>query len=178
MKTNTSLQDERLALLEQIHASRMSYRRMLTETDKPESTPQAGRVHNIVKRNGSSRTNAINWVTKHPYLSIAAASALIFMGQRIVRTAVKRKNASSLHSEPAQRPGTTGKSIPARRSTDRIGQAHLPALAAKPSRIAAAFTGLATVAAMVLRDPAKMRVATRMFSIANSFVQQRRHRQR
>lgn len=180
MKHNSSLQDERRALLEQIHASRTSYRRMLMEADKPAGGPQAGRVHSIIRTNRFTRNNAMNWVVQHPYLSVAAATAIIFLGQRIVRTAVRRGTAMNRHSDVAARPGTTGKSMPARRSTDRIGHADTSAHAAKPSRLAmagrAAFTGLATLTAMVLRDPAKMRIAARTFSIAKSFVQQRRQR--
>jgi hypothetical protein len=182
MKQHSSLQDERRVLLEQIHASRSSYRRMLMESNKLEEKKPAGRLNSIIKVKGFPQSSAINWLVQRPYLSVAAAAAVIFIGQKIVRTTIRRRSTVNRSPGVVQQRGKAGKPIPGRRSTDRIAYTGAAQYGAQPSRLVvagrAAFTGLATVAAMLLRDPSKMREAARMFALAKNYVQERRRRHR
>ncbi len=183
MKNAPSLEDERNALLEQIHASRAVYRRMLTEQDEQAQAAAENRLHGIGGRPDFPRSRTIRWIMQHPYISAAAVAGVA--GMAVAAPRLSRSFSSwragmtaSKPSATSASPGIVNSMNPRRRITDRSIVTHTQA--AMPKRIAvvgrAAVTSLAAMAATVLRDPSKMRMAGRIFSLVAGFVTARRAR--
>lgn len=183
MKQNTSLEDERQALLEQIHSSREIYRRMLTQSDKTENTTIEGNIVDVSRVERFPRSMTMRWIVQHPYVTGAAAAAVVaLLGSRTTRTAIVHGTTSITHrlrgKTATMRPLVSNEISGTRRtartrSTDFTTNAN----ASKPMALArSVFTGLATAAAMLLRDPRKLRAATNAFSAAAGYVRTRRSR--
>jgi hypothetical protein len=181
MTQNTSLEDEKRALLEQIHSSRETYRRMLMQSDKPSENAIEGNVVNGSRTDQFPRSMTMRWIVRHPYMSAAAGTAVALLGTRTAKTTIAHRSGRSNRHAPSHtaymRPEVsqvTGTRRTARtRSTDFPVNGNTP----RPMVIArSVFTGLATAAAMILRDPRKMRAATNAFSAVAGFVQSRRSR--
>lgn len=94
MKHASSLQEEREALLEQIHASRSAYRRMLTQEDTEEyaRSVSAANAHNADPSHNFPRSKTVRWIMQHPYLSASLVlGTLALIGpKRISRLASNR----------------------------------------------------------------------------------------
>ena len=179
MKQHTSLEDERRALLEQIHSSREVYRRMLTKSDKQESTVE-GRALIVGNRVWIPRSLTMRWILQHPYAITAAVAAVGILGSRTARTAIVqrtgqasrrlRSNAASMR--PAVSNEAAGRRTARTRSTDFAANNMSTPRAAARSIV----TGIAAAAAMLLRDPRKMQAASNAFSAATRFIRERRAR--
>lgn len=178
MKHGPSLEEERRALLEHIHASRASYRRMLMEIDEE----QEARVHHRAEQMAGGdpafpRSMTMRWLVAHPYATLAAV-ALVAAGTPLaVRAAAKWRREQRMEQESRLFMPTAAVPQPG-----PANQAYYaPPVYAKPSSprpaaaaIRAAATSLTAIAAMVLRDPAKMRMAMRLASNAAAWARQRR----
>ena len=183
MKQNTSLEDEKRALLEQIHSSRETYRRMLTKSDTPKQGVVVDNVVNIGQMDHFPHSMTMRWITRHPYASAAVVIGVALLGARSAKTAISHRAGRSSRKLPGNaaylRPKVSEDSAASRRnartrSTDVAASGN----ASKPMAIArSVFTGLVTAAAMVIRDPRKMRTAANAFSAAAGFVRARRSRQ-
>lgn len=141
----SSLEDERRALLEQIEASRAVYRRMLSDEPDPALARQSyGRDAARQGRDAGTGARAVQWMMEHP-LWVAGGVALVVL--LLPRVTGARKRAAR-RSERQRR-----ESEPRQRGTVRA---------------------LLTAAALLLRDPARMRAAARIAQTAWHWVQQRR----
>ncbi|OGB27015.1 MAG: hypothetical protein A3I66_22285 [Burkholderiales bacterium RIFCSPLOWO2_02_FULL_57_36] len=185
MKQHTSLEDERRALLDQIHSSREVYRRMLTQSDKPEHKTVEGNIVDVSRAERFPRSMTMRWIVQHPYMSAAAVVAVALMGSSSARTAIIQRTSWATHrlqgksaTMATMRPALSNESAGTRRTArTRSTDFPLHTNASKPMAIArSVFTGLATAAAMILRDPRKMRAASNAFSAAAGFVRSRRLR--
>jgi hypothetical protein len=182
MNQNTSLEDEKRALLEQIHSSRETYRRMLSKSDTPKRGVVVDNVVNIGQMDQFPRSATMRWIVGHPYASAAVVAAAALLGTRSAKTAISHRSGKSshqLHGNSAYLRPTVGNDAPAGRRTARTRSTDFAANnnTSKPVAIArSVFTGLATAAAMIMRDPRKMRAAANAFSTAAGFVRSRRSR--
>jgi hypothetical protein len=179
MKQSTSLEEERRALLEQIHASRETYRRMLTKSGSRNNDiidvdiVDAGRPHRF------PRSMTMRWLTRHPYMSAAVVVGVALLGARSAKTAIMhrtgRQGHMSRHNVAYRRP-TPSVDVSAPRRTARTRSTDFPSSgASRPAAIArSAITSLVTIGAMLMRDPAKMQAASRAFEAASRFVRSRR----
>jgi hypothetical protein len=183
MKHSPSLRDERDALLEQIHASRATYRRMLAETDASDQNDTESHGHNISIVNKFPRSMTMQWIKQHPYLTASAAAAVLLIAPRVVRAVAKRTAAMNRRSLGANFAGAIppgvrmNPNVPAQNTglMQDAGVSH-GGISKGAATARAVLTSLAAIATMVLRDPTKMRMAARIFSIASGFVQRRRAR--
>jgi hypothetical protein len=176
-----SLEEERQALLEQIHASRDAYRRMLRQSDTAEEKNTES-VGLIGKGSGFPRSMTVRWIMQHPYLCAAVATALVVAAPLAGRALATRRTAASANPAANRSRAAAGDPIRTRRtartrSTDMAGSSAAPAAGLVVAG-RAAITGLATAAMMILRDPAKMRMAGRLLSTITGFVQARRAQRR
>lgn len=141
----SSLEDERRALLEQIEASRAVYRRMLS--DEPEPTLMRQPHGPYTARQGretGAGARAMQWMMEHP-LWVAGGVALVVLLLPRVTGAGKR---AAHRSERRQR---------------------------EPEpRQGGTLRAVLTAAALLMRDPARMRAAARIAQTAWQWVQQRR----
>lgn len=181
MKHAHSLEEERQALLEQIHASRESYRRMLMQSDALEEKSTESHMNLVGKDNGFPRSTTMRWVMQHPYLSAAVATAIVIATPLAGRKLATRRTAAGVNPAVNKSRAVAGDASRAKRtartrSTDMTGSSVAPAGLVVAGRAAA--TGLATAAMMVLRDPSKMRMAAKLFSGIVGFLQARRSRRR
>lgn len=177
----TSLEDEKRALLDQIHSSRETYRRMLKHDARDENIIE-GNVVNIGHMDRFPRSMTMRWIVQHPYMSAAAVAAVALLGTRSARTAItdqvsrvnRRLHANAATMRPAMSHDVAGSRRTARtRSTDFQASGNM----SRPMSIARSmFTGLITAGAMLLRDPRKMKAASNAFSAAAKFVRERRPR--
>ncbi len=129
----SSLEDERRTLLEQIEASRAVYRRMLAGETIAGSRPwvrHAADLHAELPAERSRRNRALQWVYAHPLQVAAAVALLVLLAPRIAGSS-----------------RTT-----ARRKEARQQERALPS--------GGTLRALLTVAALLLRDPARLRAAT------------------
>lgn len=149
MKAAHSLEEERQALLDQIHTSRDTYRRMLTaenETEEAVSVPQS-RALKTPERFPRSMT--LRWIVDHPYLLATGVAGAALLAPRRIRKQVSHSVSSSVHTVAPPRARKAAKGV---------------------------FTGVITLATMLLKDPAKMRMLTRTVSTALNYARQRRVR--
>jgi len=148
MKNGPSLQEERDALLEHIHASRAAYRRMLTDLNAAEEQKFENEIARLAPETpGFPRSMTVRWIMKHPYISAFAAAgtaALLIVGPRRAVRTVSNRVAVLKHSIP-KRGG--------------------PVLGA-----------LTAVATALLRNPSRVQLAVRAFSSVTRFLKRRRHR--
>lgn len=185
MSENSSLEEEKRALLEQIHSSRETYRRMLAKSDTPKRGVVVDNVVNIGQMDQDfPRSMTMRWILKHPYASTAASTAVVaaaaLLGTRSVKSVASlrygKSNRPSHFNAAYMRPAVSGESsgrprTARTRSTDFGASGNV----SKPMTIARSlFTGLATAAAMLARDPRKLRTAANALSAAAGFVRARR----
>jgi hypothetical protein len=149
MKHGPSLQEERDALLEHIHASRAAYRRMLTEVNTAEEQKLDNRIAKLApEQPGFPRSMTVRWIMKHPYLSalaVAGTAALVVIGPRRAMQTIGNRTAALKHSAAIRGSG--------------------PVLGA-----------LTAVASTMLRNPSRVQLAVRAFSSAAQFLRRRRQR--
>jgi hypothetical protein len=170
MKHAQSLEEERKALLDQIHMSRDNYRRMLHQTEMEHAEAAAERYADS-HSDRFPRSATMRWVMDHPYVIAAGVAGLVLMAPRGVRRRIGAVAVPAL-----------GTMAPALGSMAPMLRSVLPArVAASPSKTAAAgtaaATGMATLASvvtMLLRDPARMRLAARAFTTAMGYMRKRR----
>lgn len=168
-KHGPSLEEERQAVLERIHASRASYRRMLMEVDEIEEARVQHRVHNIAGNDPDfPRSMTMRWLVENPYLAVAAVAAVAVGAPLAVRALAKSRKAMARRRLIGGAPFSSS-------------SASAPVYAAPPapqqpavSAGSAAVTGLMTIAAMILRDPARMQMIMRFAS--NTFASMRQRR--
>jgi hypothetical protein len=183
MKQTKALEDEKRALLEQIHSSRETYRRMLTKSETPTRGVVVDNVVNIGQMEYFPRSMTMRWIVQHPYASAAVVVAVALLGTRSAKSVISHRTGRSnrqLQGKSADmRPAVSSDAATSRRtartrSTDFMATSN----ASKPRTIArSVITGLATAAAMMMRDPRKMRAAANVFAAAAGFVRARRSRQ-
>lgn len=88
MKSASSLQAERQALLEQIHASRNAYRRLLTQDDADQYLQETNALYSD-PRHRFPRSMTVRWIMQHPYLCASlVAGTVALLGQKRIRRAV------------------------------------------------------------------------------------------
>lgn len=183
MSQNTSLEDEKRALLEQIHSSRETYRRMLTKSDTPKRGIVVNNVVNVGQMGDFPRSATMQWIVQHPYASAAVVTAVALLGARSAKTAIAQRGGRTIRQLPgnaAYMRSAVDNDAGRSRRTARTRSSDFAAnnTVSKPMAIArSVFTGLATAAAMLVRDPKKMRAAANAFSAAAGFVRTRRSRQ-
>lgn len=211
MKNNgRSLEEQRSALLEQIHASRSVYRRMLTQGESIETAsahehaaagtdirddaaanPSKVKASGVLARDSEfPRSTTMRWILDHPFYTAAAVVGLVMLIPKAARTT---KRASGKLANRKRH-----KAAPAPATYTPPGQAHAygpppqngypqtvyiqqPSSPQKTGALAgvAAFGGTAltsiiTIATMVLRDPAKMQMAMKMFHTASEYMRKQR----
>lgn len=185
MKEATSLEDEKRALLEQIHASRENYRRMLTKPDTRSRKLIGGATTSTYQPQHFPRSMTMRWLVGHPYLSMAAVAtmaAATMLGTRTAKKAVTyRKDRSGKHLSTGQayrKPSSEMEAVGTRR-TARTRSTDFPQHrnSVQPMSTARkAFTGAITLGAMLLRDPRKMQAVTSAVTAAAAYIQSRRTR--
>ena len=182
MKRPNSLEQERAALLEQLHSSRAAYRRMLAQYDQP---PPSSNAHRATSASAARhfrglpdafpRSMTMRWIVEHPYAVAGIAAgviALVAIGPRRVARSVKpgygaiqRSMRQKLHSRSAQAP-----SAPVRPTyVERENTVSRPAAVGS-----ATLAGTIGLVSMVMRDPAKMRMVARAASAAMAWLKGRR----
>lgn len=194
MKRAMSLEEERQALLEQIHSSRAAYRRMLAQYDEPghnrQSSHGVAHVHVSQKVRGMPaafpRSMTMRWILEHPYAVAGVAAgvvALLAIGPgRVARTVRSAPGLAPLTRKLQDRLGRAGSnnaSITGNRVAPRSQFAGPPpvrevVVEKKASTTGAAIASVAGLASMVLRDPAKMRMVARAASAAGEWLRNRR----
>ena len=206
MKDGRSLEQQRKALLEQIHASRAVYRRMLTgDTGEHEAYENSNNMQPVGTAQSSElpadpyfpRSMTMKWVMKHPYYAAAAVAGVALVIPKTVGLAgraagsafTKKKktehaytnaNTAAFNPQMPQQPVAyapyAGNGYP---QPIYIQQPSAPAkktgiLAGVAAFGGTALTSIITIATMVLRDPAKMQMAMRLFSTASQHLKNRR----
>jgi hypothetical protein len=166
MKHGPSLEEERDALLEHIHASRAAYRRMLTEVNAVEEQKFQNEASRLApEQPGFPRSRTMRWIIKHPYLAALAAAgttALIVIGpRRVVKMVGSRATALKGRSATASPMVPVVTAVPA------------PAAANKGGAVLGLLTAVATAA---LRNPARIQMAMRTAASVAQFVKRRRQR--
>jgi hypothetical protein len=215
MKNNgRSLEEQRSALLEQIHASRTVYRRMLVqgesietasahehaaagtdirEEDTANSTAKAAYARRTIRTQGADaafpRSTTMRWVMTHPFYTAAAIVGIVMLLPKASRVSKKAsgKLASRKHGKAAQPPSSpvasgqpTAYGPPPQNGYPQTVYIQQPtsAKAGAMAGVAAfggtALTSIITIATMVMRDPAKMQMAMKMFTKASSYLHKRR----
>ena len=139
-----SLEDERRALLEQIEASRAVYRRMLA--GEPHTAGAHAPRHSTGDAAGASPgKRALQWATEHPAWVAAGVALLVLLAPRVIGSG--------------------------RRAAARRKSARRPP---EPPASGGTLRALLTVAALLLRDPARLRAAAAFAGSAWRWIQQRR----
>lgn len=219
MKNNgRSLEEQRSALLEQIHASRSVYRRMLTQgesietatahehaaagTDIRDEAAAEESASAAGARAAASRTRAtdpgfprsmtMRWIMDHPFYTAAAVVGVAMLIPKAARagkraggklSSRKRNKAApppSNYGPPghAQSYGApTSNGYPQTVYIQQPSPQKAGALAGAAAFGGTALTSIITIATMVLRDPAKMQMAMKLFSSASDYLHKRRSQQ-
>jgi hypothetical protein len=210
MKNNgRSLEEQRNALLEQIHASRSVYRRMLTQgesietasahehaaagTDireeaaaKPVASSSSSTRRAAARDPNFPRSMTMRWIMSHPFYTAAAIVGVAMLvpkaaraGKRTSRKLSKRDKARPSNYVPHEQAHAYGP--PPQHGYPQTVYIQQPASPQKTGALAgvAAFGGTAltsiiTIATMVLRDPAKMQMAMKMYHTATDYMRKRR----
>ncbi len=206
--TGRSLEEQRNALLEQIHASRSVYRRMLTNGESIETATAhehaaagtdirdeaaANAVRNSVSaRNGMKsdaafpRSMTMRWIMQHPFYTAAAVVGVAMLVPKAARAGKRASGKLSNRKRSKAAPAPVNYGPPPQSGYPQGGYPQTvyvqqPAAAQKTGALAgmAAFSGTAltsiiTIATMVLRDPAKMQMAMKMFHTASDYMRKRR----
>ncbi len=139
-----SLEEERRALLEQIEASRAVYRRMLANEPGSRGTRASLHLSGHVAAQ-SSRNRALQWAMAHPLWVAGGVALLVLLAPRAI---VSTRRAAALRKSARQ--------------------------PAAPATSGGTLRALLTVAALLLRDPARMRAATSLAGSAWHWLKERR----
>ena len=139
-----SLEDERRALLEQIEASRAVYRRMLA--GEPATGSTRAPLHPTSHAAAAPpRKRALQWALDNPLWVAGGVTLLVLLAPRAIGSG--RRAAAHRKSAKQQ---------------------------AEPAAAGGTLRALLTVAALLLRDPARMRAATALAGSAWHWLQARR----
>lgn len=189
MKRAISLEDERQALLEQIHSSRAAYRRMLSQYDQPQESAgpaDAADLRGVVPLRGMPaafpRSRTMRWIISHPYATAGAAAGLLALAVIGPRRALQ--SVRLLRFAPGVDTMKSTMQRTMRRRHDDIGVV-VPARALPPEREVllsskrqalggAALASVTGLVSMLLRDPARMRMVARAASTATEWWRNRR----
>lgn len=215
MKNNgRSLEEQRNALLEQIHASRSVYRRMLTQGESIETASahehaaagtdirQDPAAHSTTSSASSAasrktvdpgfpRSMTMRWILNHPFYTAAAVVGIAMLlpkaasaGKRAGGKIQSRKRSKEEHAHSGYVPPTQmhgGAPVhgvyPQPVYIQQPSPQKTGALAGVAAFGGTALTSLITIATMVMRDPAKMRMAMNAFSTASNYLR-KRHNQK
>ena len=149
-----SLEDERRALLEQIEASRAVYRRMLS--DEPVATAARHLPHqHAAQPSPGAGARAMQWMTDHPLWVAGGVALLVLLAPRVIGAGKKvaRRRTHKQHE----------------REFDQMREHER-----EPRQQGGTLRALLTVAALLLRDPARLRAAARIGQTAWQWMQRRR----
>ncbi|MDO8300727.1 hypothetical protein [Lacisediminimonas sp.] len=191
MKRAISLEEERQALLEQIHSSRADYRRMLAQYDQPRHEAGSGHAGDDAQRMSHlrgmpapfPRSRTMRWIVSHPYAVAGVTASLV-----AVAVIGPRRIADAAGSAPGI--GAIRKTIqrkPQRRQTDAgaapamrtQAQGRDEATSGRQQALGgAALAGITGVVSMLLRDPARMRMLARAAGAASAWWKRRQQAQR
>lgn len=187
MKRANSLEEERQALLEQIHSSRAAYRRMLAQYDAPEDSAGSAaygadsrldsKPHVSGMPGAFPRSMTMRWIIGHPWAiagAVAGVVALAAVGPRRIKRGVAAVPAVAairkrMHNGEPEGFGSWSRPE-RRRPREVVVEKSSPAGGA----LMASAMGLVT---MMLRDPARMRMAARTAAQAWNWFNQRRQHQ-
>ncbi len=188
-----SLEEQRRALLEQIEASRAIYRRMLTgetvssgaraapdarivvthgATDIPASRGRSQAMAAAATRARELRTQALHWATEHPLWVAGGVALLVMLLPRIAAARRMRnsRNQSTRNAAPHEMAGKTGK------SAHVLQPQGMAPLREQVREVQSLGIGRALLAAtlLLLRDPARLKAASRLAGLAWRWLQRRR----
>ncbi len=148
-----SLEDERRSLLEQIEASRAVYRRMLS--GEPGTSAGADKLGGRpANRPPAGRSQAVQWMMEHPLWVAGGVALLVLIAPRMIRS-------------------STGK-LRQRRAQQRRAQQRQAQQQRRDEASSGTMRALMTTAVLLLRDPARLRMAVRFTQSAWQWLQRRR----
>ncbi len=177
MKPTTSLEQEREALLEQIHSSRAAYRRLLAQYDEPEHSAGSaayGNDNRLAPRKVQvrgmpqefPRSRSLQWVLSHPWAVAGTAAGLVALAALGPRRIKQGMSKMRRRKEPAPQ---------AMQLVPWHGQGGREVVVPqKPSTAGAAMAGVMGLAAMALRDPQRLRTMVQAANNAWRWLQNRR----
>lgn len=204
MKNNgRSLEEQRNALLEQIHASRAVYRRMLTQGESIETASahehaaagtdirdeaagaEAASGRTAAKDSNFPRSTTMRWIMDHPFYTAAAVVGIAMLIPKAARagkqagskvSSRKRNKAAPPppHYGPPGQSHVYGAPPPQTVYIQQPSPQKSGALAGFAAFGGTALTSIITIATMVLRDPAKMQMAMKLLSTTSDYVRKRR----
>ncbi len=191
-----SLEEQRRALLEQIEASRAIYRRMLTgetvssgaraapgarivvthgATDIPARQARSQAMAAAATRARELRTQALHWATEHPLWVAGGVTLLVLLLPRIAEARRARNSRrygtrDTAPHEMAAKAGKTGKSAHA------LQPQGMAPLREQVREVQSLGIGRALLAAtlLLLRDPARLKAASRVAGLAWHWLKRRR----
>ena len=139
-----SLEDERRALLEQIEASRAVYRRMLSDEASQRGARSLSQ-RDATATQGSAGERAMQWMMDHPLWVAGGVALLVLVAPRVFGTSRRAARHKAAHRQREPEPSHGG-----------------------------TMRALLTAAALMLRDPARLRAAARIAQTAWHWMQRRR----
>ena len=149
-----SLEEERRALLEQIEASRAVYRRMLSgDEGGAASTATHGQANAASASGEPGRGRAVQWMMEHPLWVAGGVALLVLLAPRMMGAGAR----AARHRRQAKR------------RERQLEWEHERERAAGGGTARA----LLTAAALLLRDPARMRAAARYAQMAWGWIRER-----
>lgn len=186
MKRAISLEEERQAVLEQIHSSRADYRRLLAQYDQPRNeagshhaggdAQQMGHLHGMPA--AFPRSRAMRWIVGHPYAVAGVAASLLAVAvigpRRVLHAAgsvpgigaIRRTIQRKTPIEQAGPGANVGVRVLGRRRDDAVS-------GRQQALGGAALAGITGMASMLLRDPARMRMLARAAGAASAWWKRR-----
>jgi UDP-N-acetylmuramate-alanine ligase len=102
MKHGPSIQEERDALLEHMHASRVTYRQLLTDLDTEQKTGTVSASEQL----RFPRSMTMRWIMRHRYLCAVAATAAvaaIVIGPRHIARSIAGKGTTARRASMAKK---------------------------------------------------------------------------
>ncbi len=188
-----SLEEQRRALLEQIEASRAIYRRMLTgetvssgaraapgarivvtqgATDIPARQGRSQAMATAASRARELRTQALHWATEHPLWVAGGVTLLVLLLPRMAaaRRARNSRRYGTRDAASHEMAGKTGKSAHA------LQPQGMAPLREQVRDVQSLGIGRALLAAslLLLRDPARLKAASRLAGLAWHWLKRRR----
>jgi hypothetical protein len=186
MKRAISLEEERQALLEQIHSSRADYRRLLAQYDQPRNEAGSRHAGDDAQRMGHvpgmpaafPRSRTMRWIVGHPYAVAGVTASLVAVAvigpRRLLHAAgsatglgaIRRTIQRRTQGGKAGSGANVGVRVQGRRRDDVVS-------GRQQALGGAALAGITGVASMLLRDPARMRMLARAAGAASAWWKRR-----